>query len=538
MHPGRARFWGLVLYGPTNRPQADCQFLNEPTDRADAPVIVARADHPLSRSMIAGSALKVLYRLKDAGYQGFLVGGCVRDLLIGIEPKDFDVATDASPEEVRRLFRNSRLIGRRFRLAHIRFGQFVVEVATFRAANEPIVPDVEPELDEEQGEEQGEEQPEEFAGAPRDEFGDVNGNVGGRDVGEDDDNFDRAHDHRGRILRDNVYGTIDQDVWRRDFTCNALYYNIDDFSIWDYVGGVADLKSRTLRLIGDPETRYREDPVRMLRAVRFQAKLGFTIHEGTSAPFATLAGLLDGIPPARLLDEFQKLFLAGFGQRAYELLQQYGLLEHLFPATAAYLATETDGMAARLIQAGLANTDRRVAEGRSVTPMFLFAVLLFGPVSAAAQKRFETGMHPGDAIADAVDEVVYEQNRRIGIPKRFSIPMRELLALQPRFHRREGRRALSFIGHPRFRAAYDFLLLRAEAGAEDPAIAAWWTEIQAVPQAEQLARVGGEGSGGGEGGGSGDGGGGGESGPPDGAGPRRRRRRRGGRGRRPPAPEG
>ncbi len=494
--------------------------------------------------MIAGSALKVLYRLKDAGYQGFLVGGCVRDLLIGIEPKDFDVATDASPEEVRRLFRNSRLIGRRFRLAHIRFGQFVVEVATFRAANEPIVPDadpdpeleseLEPELEPELEQDEG---PADHAGGTAlDEFGDVNGNVGGRggggDDNQDDDNFDRAHDGGGRILRDNVYGTIDQDVWRRDFTCNALYYNIDDFSIWDYTGGVADLKSRTLRLIGDPETRYREDPVRMLRAVRFQAKLGFTIHEDTRAPFATLAGLLEGIPPARLLDEFQKLFLAGFGQRAYQLLQEHGLLAHLFPATAAYLATETDGMAARLIQAGLANTDRRVAEDRSVTPMFLFAVLLFGPVSAAAQRRFETGMHPGDAIAEAVDEVVYEQNRRIGIPKRFSIPMRELLALQPRFHRREGRRALSFIGHPRFRAAYDFLLLRAEAGAEDPAIAAWWTEIQSAPQAEQLARVGGEGAAGGESGA------GGETGPQDGTGPRRRRRRRGGRGRRPPAPEG
>ena len=486
--------------------------MNQPTDRARAPVIVAREDHPLSRSMIAGSALKVLYRLKDAGYQAFLVGGCVRDLLIGIEPKDFDVATDASPEEVRRLFRNSRLIGRRFRLAHIRFGQNVVEVATFRAANEPIVPDEEPDLDDESGEAPAEE-PE---GEPRDEFGDVNGNV-------DDGSFDRAHDARGRILRDNVYGTIDQDVWRRDFTCNALYYNIQDFSIWDYVGGVEDVKGRVLRLIGDPETRYREDPVRMLRAVRFQAKLGFSIHEDTRAPFARLANLLDGIPPARLLDEFLKLFLAGFGERSYQLLQEHGLLEHLFPATAAHLATEKDGMAARLIHAGLVNTDRRVAEGRSVTPMFLFAVLLFGPVSAAAQKRFEAGVHPGDAIAGAVDEVVAVQNRRIGIPKRFSMPMRELLALQPRFHRREGRRALSFIGHPRFRAAYDFLLLRAEAGAEDPAIAQWWTEIQALPQDQQLARAEAE-QGGGQGGHEG--------------GPRRRRRRRGGRGRRPPAPEG
>ncbi|MGH8131488.1 MAG: polynucleotide adenylyltransferase PcnB [Steroidobacteraceae bacterium] len=458
--------------------------MDEQQNRAPAPVIVARADHPVSRSNISSSALKVLYRLRDGGYQAFLVGGCVRDLLIGIEPKDFDVATDASPDEVRKLFRNCWLIGRRFRLAHIRFGAQIVEVATFRAAGVPMVP----EGDDEGGEAEAE-----------------------------DGFIDRVHDDRGRLLRDNVYGTIDQDVWRRDFTCNALYYNIEDFSIWDYVGGVEDIRSRTLRLIGEPETRYREDPVRMLRAVRFEAKLGFSLHPTTRAPFAKLAGLLGHIPPARLLDEFQKFFLAGFGQRSFDLLREHRLLEHLFPATAAHLAAEQDGMALRLIRAGLANTDRRVAEDRPVTPMFLFAVLLFGPVSAAAQPRFETGAHPGQAIADAVDEVVTAQNLRIGIPKRFSIPMRELLALQPRFHRREGRRALGFLGHPRFRAAYDFLLLRAEAGAENSEIARWWTEIQALPHEEQLRRVGADSGEGGQGS------------------ARRRRRRRGGRGRKAPA---
>ncbi|HLG52784.1 MAG TPA: polynucleotide adenylyltransferase PcnB [Steroidobacteraceae bacterium] len=462
--------------------------MNQPNDRVPAPVIVARADHPISRSMISSSALKVLYRLRDAGYQAFLVGGCVRDILIGFEPKDFDVATDASPEEVRRLFRNCRLIGRRFRLAHIRFGQQIIEVATFRAAGDPIEPDADDTDDEP-------------AAEPV--------------------TADRMHDDSGRLLRDNRYGTVDQDVWRRDFSCNALYYNIEDFSIWDYVGGVADVKSRTLRLIGDPETRYREDPVRMLRAVRFQAKLGFTLHEGTREPISRLASLLDSIPPARLLDEFQKLFLAGFGQRAFEMLVLHRLLEHLFPATAAYLAQEPDGMAARLIRAGLANTDRRVAEDRAVTPMFLFAVLLFGPVSAAAQPRFEAGSQAGQAIAEAVDQVVMAQNRRIGIPKRFSIPMREMLALQPRFHRREGRRALAFISHPRFRAAYDFLLLRVEAGGEDPAIGRWWTEIQELPPEEQQKRTGTEA---------------GQAGHTEGAG--RRRRRRGGRRRRTPAPEG
>jgi poly(A) polymerase len=461
----------------------------DPQSGAPSPIIVARPDHPVSRSQISGNALKVLYRLRDGGYQAFLVGGCVRDLLIGIEPKDFDVATDASPEEVRRLFRNCRLIGRRFRLAHVRFGYQVIEVATFRAAGAPMAP--EPDLD---GvtDDDAEIEPE-----PDEE---PNGNV------------DRAHDERGRLLRDNLYGTIDQDVWRRDFTCNALYYNIEDFSIVDYVGGVDDVRARTIRLIGDPETRYREDPVRMLRAVRFEAKLGFTIHESARAPFAKLAELLGHIPPARLLDEFLKLFLAGFGQRAFDLLREHGLFAQLFPATAAHLEAEAGGMALALIRAGLADTDRRVAEDRPVTPMFLFAVMLFGPVSAAAQRRFESGAPQAVAIAEAVDEVVGQQNRRIGIPKRFSMPMRDLLALQPRFHRREGRRVLGFLAHPRFRAAYDFLLLRAQAGAEDPAIARWWTEFLALTPEQQSERAGTEGP-------SGD-----EPGPP-----RRRRRRRGGR---------
>ncbi len=459
--------------------------MNQTSDPAHEPVIVPRAEHPISRSLIAPAALKVLYRLRDAGYQGFLVGGCVRDILIGITPKDFDVATDASPEEVRRLFRNCRLIGRRFRLAHVRFGPQIIEVATFRAAH---------------------------ADNGFDETGDEEG-----DDADAAPTGERVTDERGRLLRDNLYGTIEQDVWRRDFTCNALYYNIEDFSIWDYVGGVEDARARRLRLIGDPEARYREDPVRMLRAVRFQAKLGFEIEAGTREPIGRLANLIDGVPPARLLDEFLKLFLAGFGLRAFELLEAHGLLEHLFPDTAAYLRDEKDGMARRLIGAGLANTDARVAEDRPVTPMFLFAVLLFGPVSAAAQRRFDEGHAPAQAIADAVDEVVRRQNTRIGIPKRFSIPMREMLALQPRFHRREGRRALGFVGHPRFRAAYDFLMLRAEAGGEDPEVAKWWTEIQELPQEAQLERVG-------QGGGD----------EPQG----KRRRRRRGRRRKPPAGEG
>jgi poly(A) polymerase len=437
-------------------------FLNEPAHRPHAAVIIERADHPVSRSLIAGSGLKVLYRLKDAGYQGFLVGGCVRDILIGITPKDFDVATDASPDEVRALFRNCRLIGRRFRLAHVRFGDHIIEVATFRAEHDAGEPDEEGSIEEPEGEAE----------------------IDAELADEPDDR--RVQDARGRLLRDNIYGTIEQDVWRRDFTCNALYYSIHDFSIWDYVGGYADIQAKVLRLIGDPETRYREDPVRMLRAVRFQAKLGFEMDPATRDPIPRLAGLLDGVPPARLFDEVQKLFLAGFARRAYDLLARHRMFEHLFPATAAHLATEPDGMASRLLRAGLDATDRRAAEGRTLTPMFLFAVMMFGPVSAAAQRRFDAGTPAGQAIAEACDEVVYEQCRRISLPKRFSIPMREMLALQPRFHRRAGRKALSLLTHPRFRAAYDFLLLRAQCGAEDPEIARWWTQVQELPEDERI----------------------------------------------------
>ena len=446
----------------------------------------------MSRSLIAGSALKVLYRLKDAGYEAFLVGGCVRDILLGITPKDFDVATNALPDEVRVLFRNSRLIGRRFRLAHVRFGEHIVEVATFRAEHGGDEPDLEGSIEEGEGDAEVEA---EIAADPDDR---------------------RVLDGRGRLLWDNVYGTIDQDVWRRDFTCNALYYNIQDYSIWDYVGGFADVEARILRLIGDPETRYREDPVRMLRAVRFQAKLGFTLDPATQAPLARLAALLDGVPPARLLDEVQKLYLTGGAQRAHALLREYGLFEHLFPSAARHLDAEPHGMASRLLRAGLESTDRRARDGRTLTPMFLFAVLLFGPISAAAQRRFDAGTMATQAIAEACDEVVSEQGRRISVPKRYSIPMREVLALQPRFHRRAGRKSLALLTHPRFRAAYDFLLLRAEAGAEDPEIARWWTEIQELPQDERIGRV--------------------ESlqpepGQRDGA---KRRRRRGGRGRHKP----
>ena len=415
---------------------------------ADQPLIVARDSHPISRANISPNALKVLYRLKEAGYQAFLVGGAVRDLLLGLEPKDFDVATNAHPDQVKQLFRNCRLIGRRFHLAHVRYGYEIIEVATFRAAHTPI---------------------------------------------DDDNSVDEAGhrvlDARGRILRDNLYGTIEEDVWRRDFTANALYYNIEDFSVWDYVGGVADARDRILRLIGDPETRYREDPVRMLRAIRFAAKLGFEIDPDTAAPISKLAWMLDGVPPARLFDEVNKLFLSGAAISAFDLLVRYGLLEHLFPDLAQSLAERPDSPAATLLRLGLSGTDERVRADKSVTPTFLFAVLLWPAISRAYERL---GGHPGGDIGQmmlACEQMTSRQQQRVAVPKRFTLPMREIISMQPRFAIRSGRRALRLLDHPRFRAGYDFLLLRAAAGEVDQELATWWTEIQALPAEERIARV-------------------------------------------------
>jgi poly(A) polymerase len=440
-----------------------------------APLVIPRSEHSISRAAISPNALKVLYRLKDAGYQGFLVGGAVRDLLLGITPKDFDVATNALPEEVRRLFRNCRLIGRRFRLAHVHFGNEIIEVATFRAAAAPEREDAE----------------------DVDADADSEGGGPGLGVGVEveaeftapNDSEHRAFDQRGRILRDNIYGTIEEDVWRRDFAANGLYYNIEDFSIWDFVDGVSDVRSRRLKLIGDPETRYREDPVRMLRAVRFAAKLDFSIEAETEAPIRKLAFLLDGVPPARLFDECLKLFLSGFGVKAYRLLKQYGLFEHLFPLSAAAFGLAPYAYAEDMLERGLINTDERVAADKPVTPTFLFAVLLWSAVLRELNER-QAGPAPDLAqLMQACDTVLRAQQSRVAIPRRFAIPMRELLMLQPRFNRRSGIKSLSLLQHPRFRAAYDFLLLRAQVGVADPELAKWWTDVQLLPQEARVELV-------------------------------------------------
>ncbi len=398
------------------------------------PTIIPRPEHTISRDNIDDYALKVLYRLHKAGYRAMLVGGGVRDLLLGHAPKDFDVATDAHPEEVKKLFSNSRLIGRRFRLAHVFFGREIIEVATFRAS--------------------------------QDEANDV------RDA-------DREHNDSGRILRDNVYGQLEDDVWRRDFTVNALYYDIADFSIVDYTSGMDDVKNRVLRLIGDPETRYREDPVRMLRAIRFAAKLDFTIHPDSEQPIFKLGHLLADIPPARLFDEVLKLFHSGKANASLQLLRKYDLLQYLFRQTDELLK-QGDENFSRFIQLCLQSTDDRINEDKPVTPAFLFAAMLWKPVNELAQEFKTAGEPMSIAMQNASSVVLSQQIRAISIPKRFSMVARDIWHLQQRFQYRHGRRAQSLLAHKKFRAAYDFMCIRSKAGEITDDSCDWWTRIQSM----------------------------------------------------------
>jgi poly(A) polymerase len=420
------------------------------------PEIIPRSSHNISRASISENAVKVLYRLRGAGYQAHLVGGGVRDLLLGREPKDFDIATDARPEQVRAVFRNCRLIGRRFRLAHVHFGREIIEVATFRSMQDEAA--------------QGE----------------------------------RTTDN-GMLIRDNVYGTIEEDALRRDFTVNALYYNIDDFSVIDYAGGLKDLSEGVLRLLGDPEIRFREDPVRMLRAVRFAAKLGFRIHPSCEALLEPSASLLDSVPAARLFDEVLKLFMGGTAVQAFEKLRHYNVFAQLFPETDECLAHEDHDFPITFVVKGLHNTDLRIREEKPVTPAFLFAVLLWEPVRLAAEAAVAAGEPHSLAMQSAASEVLSRQLQFTSLPKRFSLPMREIWQLQHRFESRAGKRVNRLLAHPRFRAAYDFLVLRAEAGEADPELANWWGELQQVDGEAQNGMLKREG---------------------DGSGRRRRRRRR------------
>jgi poly(A) polymerase len=405
----------------------------QPIPPAAGPRSIPRDSHPISRKDISPNALRVLYRLREAGYGAFLVGGAVRDLLVGGHPKDFDVATDATPEQVKSLFRNCRLIGRRFRLAHVVYGREIIEVATFRSS-------------------------------------------------ADDGSGDRQVHDGGRLLRDNVYGSIEEDAVRRDFTCNALYYAIEDFSVRDFVGGFEDVQARVLRMIGDPEARYREDPGRMLRAGRLAAKLGFGIEPGTAAPIPKLAPLLSEAAPARLFEECLKLFLGGNAVASFEELERQGLLPSLFPETAAALRANRSGALRRMLVEGLRGTDARVAAEEPVSPAFLFALLLWPAYCRALMQLQDQGMHAVEAQRRAADRVTLHQLATIALPRRFSVPMQEIWLLQPRFSLRQRKRVHRLLAHPRFRAAYDFLVLRQSASDAHAADVAFWRELQAGGQ--------------------------------------------------------
>jgi len=399
-----------------------------------APHIVGRNHHNISRKNISRNALKVLYKLNEAGYASYLVGGAVRDLLLERRPKDFDVATDATPEQVKRLFRNSRLIGRRFRLAHVFFGRDIIEVATFRGPN-----------------------------------------------------VDNAKtSDQGMILRDNVYGTLEEDAWRRDFSINALYYNIADFSVVDYTGGLPDIKAKKLRIIGEPEQRFREDPVRMLRAIRFAAKLGFKIEKRCEKSIQKLGGLLEDISSARLFDESTKLFLSGHGVESFRELRHYDLFYTLYPEIDELL--DDDSALEKFIEVAMRNSDRRIAKNRPVTPAFLIAVLLWADVKLLVDEHGVTGGAYLQALQQEGDHVLHHQQKRTAAPRRLTAQAREIWVVQQRLIMQ--RQPYKIYEHPRFRAAYDFLLLRAESGeTELQELVDWWTQFQEVEGEERKRMV-------------------------------------------------
>ena len=404
------------------------------------PEILTSRQHSLHRDDLSRHAVSVVERLQQAGYQAYVVGGCVRDLLLELEPKDYDVATSATPEQVRAEFRNARVIGRRFKLVHVHFGREIIEVATFRANH--------PEED------------------------------------EDEASHLAARNESGRILRDNVYGTLEDDAQRRDFTINALYYDPTTERILDHTHGVHDIRNRLIRLIGDPEQRYQEDPVRMLRAVRFAAKLDFEIEQHSAEPIVDLADLLDDVPAARLFDEIIKLFLSGKAERTFELLLEHDLFAPLFPASAEALEDNPE-YAGTLIRNALVNTDLRIAQGKPVTPAFLFAALLWPALPARVEENQARGLPPIPAMQEAAHDLIWEQCQRTAIPKRFSMPMREIWDMQERLPRRQGRRADQLLDNPRFRAGYDFLLLRESAGEQTGGLGDWWTDYQEANESER-----------------------------------------------------
>lgn len=403
-------------------------FQDKPT-----PDYIAPEKHEIQQDHLSDHALNVLQRLHDHGYAAYLVGGCVRDLLRGMRPKDFDVVTDARPEQVRALFRHARIIGRRFKIVHVLFGREMIEVTTFR--------------------------------------------------GGDDESVRRSD--QGRILRDNVFGTIDQDVWRRDFACNALYYNYADDRIVDYVQGWQDVQGGHLRVIGDPATRYREDPVRMLRAARFMAKLGFTLMPETAEAIHGCRDLLKDIAPARLFDESIKIFQGGYAWAGFLRLRELDLLGYLFAGLNDLLDRDYDRVSA-LVEKILTGTDERIRLGLPVNPAFLLAGLLWADLSRRREYWLHQRVDPDDALEIACNEVIEATVRQVAIPRRLTDLMRVIWSLQPALEREGQGMTLgtslpalneaqkNLLAHAWFRAALDFLCLRGEVGEVSESVCAFW----------------------------------------------------------------
>ncbi len=434
--------WLLLRRSAQAGTQAETQDATAPEtpaqEAAELPLgtrrVIPESEHQIPRRHLDDNAMKVVYRLEDAGYEGYLVGGCIRDLLMQKQPKDFDIATSAHPEEAEALFRRGRLIGRRFKLLHVRFGRDIIEVATFRASHDH--------------------------------------DKAGKDNARTADT--------GMIVRDNVYGTIEEDALRRDFTVNALYYDAKDHSLIDFANGYRDIQNRCLRMIGDASERYREDPVRMLRAARFAAKLGFDIEPGTAQPIHELAPLMRNVAAARLFDEVLKLLQSGHGEASFRQLKRFGLFQYLFPLTDEALDDE-DYPVETLVVNALCNTDRRLAQGKSVTPAFLFAALLWYPLQRRMQQlEDETDLPPVPRLHEAANQILGEQVKHTAIPRRFSTPVREIWELQLRLPRRQGKKADQIMEQPRFRAAYDLLLLRENSGEDLGGLSQWWTDYQAA----------------------------------------------------------
>ncbi|OGS80570.1 MAG: poly(A) polymerase [Gallionellales bacterium GWA2_59_43] len=380
--------------------------------------------HGVPREQISFGAKKVTDGLQAAGFQAFVVGGAVRDLLLDRVPKDFDVATDATPEEVKRVFRRSRIIGRRFRLVHVMFGEEVVEVSTFRSMIEAE---------------------------------------------------DAETDEHGRLLRDNQFGDQEQDAARRDFTANALFYDPTTQEIYDYHRGYDDTRNQLLRMIGDPATRYREDPVRMLRAVRLSAKLGIKLDAATAAPIAKMKDLLDNVPEARLLDEVLKMLLSGHSVECIQHLRKMHLHHGLLPLLDVILEQP---VGEKFVMLALRNTDERLGQEKPVSPAFLFAALLWHEVLAAWHLLQQQGERPIPAMHAAMDEVLAKQRAQLAIPHRHDAVMKEIWLLQIRFDQRSGQRPFRLLEQPRFRAGFDFLLLRCASGEVDQELGLWWDEFQ------------------------------------------------------------